>query len=200
MPGNNPIPGSNKSLHQLTTEELGKLFPIVLSEPSKKWPQLFQEEKNTIMDAFNQSEILAIDHIGSTAVSGIKAKPCIDILLQVNEETDNQKLMDVFYKLGYQLNKHPENPPPHMTFVKGYTIRGIEGQTFHVHVRYPGDWDEIRFRDYLNQHKKLAEEYESLKTALASQYKYNREAYTQSKTAFIEKINNITRKQTGNPQ
>lgn len=190
----------SKSLHSMTREELGKLFPITLSKPSENWVKLFQEEKQVILDAFAQSEIISIEHIGSTAIPGIKAKPTIDILLQVKEKTDNQRIIDVFNRLGYQINNHPENPPPHMTFVKGYTINGYEGQAFHVHIRYQGDWDEIRFRDYLIRHKETAKAYESLKTELAKKYRYDREAYTLAKTVFIEKINHLTQKQTDKPK
>lgn len=80
-----------------------------------------------------------------------------------------------------------------MMFVKGYTIHGFEGQAFHVHVRYKGDWDEIYFRDHLRNNKQKAREYEKLK--LATKYKYDREAYTDAKTDFIEKINKLAREQ-----
>ena len=83
-----------------------------------------------------------------------------------------------------------------MTFVKGYTEQGFRGQAYHVHIRYKGDWDEIRFKDYLLNHKEMAKEYETLKLKLAGRYKNDREAYTDSKTDFIEKINKLTRKQS----
>ena len=81
-----------------------------------------------------------------------------------------------------------------MTFVKGYTDQGFKGQTYHIHIRYKGDWDEIRFRDYLINHKEAAKEYESIKLKLAEKYKNDREAYTNSKTDFIKNINILTRK------
>jgi GrpB-like predicted nucleotidyltransferase (UPF0157 family) len=89
----------------------------------------------------------------------------------------------------------PENPPPHMMFVKGYTPEGFLGQAFHVHVRYPGDWNEIRFRDYLRIHNTIAKEYEALKIRLAQKYQYDRDGYTEAKSDFIEKINTLSRKE-----
>ena len=100
---------------------------------------------------------MKIDHVGSTAIPGLKAKPTIDILLQISEQIEIQKLKDTFKSLGYLINDHPENPAPHLTFVKGYTAQGFKGQAYHVHIRYIGDWDEVRFRDYLIKNKEIAD-------------------------------------------
>lgn len=183
-----------KSLHNLTTKELGQLFPIIIQDYSDKWIELYNAEEQFIIDSFDESEIVSIEHIGSTAIPGIKSKPTIDILLQVSEQVDIQRLEHTFQSYGYHLTKQPDNPPPHMTFVKGYTEQGFKGQAFHVHIRYQGDWDEIRFRNYLINHKDVAKEYETLKLELADKFKYDREAYTNSKTDFIKKINKLARK------
>lgn len=185
---------SSKSLNNMTIAELGQLFPIIIADYSDKWHDLYKTEAKLITDSFIQTEILRIDHIGSTAIPGLKAKPTIDILLQVTEQIDIQKLKDTFKSLGYQINNRPENPAPHLTFVKGYTKQGFKGQAYHVHVRYIGDWDEIRFKDYLIKHNEIAKEYETLKLKLAEKYPNDRETYTDSKTEWIEKINNLTRK------
>ncbi|MDP2301817.1 MAG: GrpB family protein [Ignavibacteria bacterium] len=185
---------SNKSLHDLTSKELGQLFPIIILDYTDKWVNYYQTESQLITNAFMPSEIISIDHIGSTAIPGLKAKPTVDILLQISEQIDNQKLINVFQSIGYQLNTRPDKPPPHMTFVKGYSPHGFKGQAFHVHIRYKGDWDEIRFRDYLINHTEIAKEYESLKLKLADKYKNEREKYTDLKTDFIQKVNKLTRK------
>ncbi|MDA3882010.1 MAG: GrpB family protein [Bacteroidales bacterium] len=184
----------NNDLHKKTLEKLGQIFPVIICEPSEKWQDFFQTESKLIVDSFSKSDIVRIDHIGSTAIPDLKAKPTIDILLQVLEELDTKKIMRVFKSLDYNVNEHPENPPPHLTFVKGYTREGFKGQTYHVHVRYHGDWDEIRFRDFLIKNKEIAKEYETLKLELAEKYPNDREAYTDSKTKWIEKINNLARK------
>lgn len=184
----------------MASEELGQLFPIIIQEYSDKWPDFYEKEKKLIIDTFDRSDIVNIDHIGSTAIPGLKAKPTIDIILQVSEQIDIQKIERVFQSLDYHLTKQPDNPPPHMTFVKGYTEQGFKGQAYHVHIRYKGDWDEIRFKDYLINHKEIAKKYEILKVKLADRFKNDREAYTDSKTDFIEKINKLTRKQSTNAQ
>jgi GrpB-like predicted nucleotidyltransferase (UPF0157 family) len=192
---NSPVDSdSDNSLKDMTIGELGKLFPIIITDYSDRWHDLYIAEAKLITDSFLQTDGVKIDHIGSTAIPGLKAKPTIDILMQITEQIDIQKLKDTFRSLGYLINDHPENPAPHMTFVKGYTKQGFKGQAYHVHIRYHGDWDEIRFRDYLIKNKEIAKEYEILKLELADKYPNDREAYTGSKTEWIEKINNLTRK------
>jgi GrpB-like predicted nucleotidyltransferase (UPF0157 family) len=183
-----------KDLHEMTINELGQLFPIIIEDYSDKWSDLYKEEAKLITDSISHTEIIRIDHIGSTAIPGLKAKPTIDILLQVSEHIEIQKLKDILKSIGYLINDHPENPAPHLTFVKGYTKHGFKGQAYHVHIRYNGDWDEIRFKDYLIKNKEIAKEYETLKLELAKKFPNDREAYTDSKTEWIEKINSLTRK------
>ena len=81
-----------------------------------------------------------------------------------------------------------------MMFAKGYSESGITGQTFHIHIRFPGDWDELVFRDYLIKNQMVAAEYAKLKKALATDFKNDREEYTDNKTAFIKTTTLIARK------
>lgn len=188
----------NKSLQGLTTEELGQLFPIIIQDYTDKWIDLYQNEKQLITESFAQSEIEGIDHIGSTAVPGLKAKPTIDILLQISERLEIKKLENIFKSIGYHLTNRPDKPRPHITFVKGYTPHGFKGQAFHVHIRYNGDWEEIRFRDYLIQHQDIAKEYETLKLKLADRYVNDRESYTDLKADFVENINKLAQEKSTN--
>lgn len=75
----------SKELHKLTVGELGELFPIIITDYSDKWVDLYNSEAKLITDSFAQTAIVKIDHIGSTAIPKIKAKPTIDILLQISE-------------------------------------------------------------------------------------------------------------------
>jgi len=77
-----------KDLHKLTSKELGRLFPIVISEPNQQWPDLFVEEKNRIIALLGAQTAIRIEHIGSTAVPGLAAKPTIDMLVEVPEGAD----------------------------------------------------------------------------------------------------------------
>jgi GrpB-like predicted nucleotidyltransferase (UPF0157 family) len=184
-----------KQLNQMTNEELGKLFPIIILEPDSNWTKLFEAEKCEIEKTIEKNNIIRIEHIGSTAIPDIKAKPTIDILLEINETTENSRVIEGLGRLNYQYIPRPENPAPHMMFVKGYTLEGFKGQAFHVHVRYHGDWDELYFRDYLLQNPHIAKEYEELKIILSEQFKNDRDAYTDKKTDFIHMINQKARQE-----
>jgi GrpB-like predicted nucleotidyltransferase (UPF0157 family) len=182
------------NLNQMSPEELGMLFPIAIVDYCPGWPLTFLDEKRKIMEALNELPTFQIDHIGSTAIPGMAAKPTIDVLIQIGPDTNPEEILSKLKSIGYQYIPKLENPPPHMMFVKGYTENGFDGQAFHIHVRYFGDWDELVFRNYLKQHPETARDYEKLKKELAIQFKNNREDYTNGKTKFVANISNIARK------
>lgn len=177
----------------MTNEELWMLFPIIISEHQPYWKELYLSEKDVIEKTVGLSNITRINHIGSTAVSNLVAKPTIDILLEISDSTDLNKLKGDIESIGYVYSYQPNNPAPHMMFMKGYTAKGFQGQAYHLHVRYRGDWDEIYFRDYLITHPKVAKEYGALKLQLKEQYKHDRDGYTQAKSDFIRKITELAR-------
>jgi GrpB-like predicted nucleotidyltransferase (UPF0157 family) len=183
----------SKSLDEMTDEERWQLFPIILSKYKPIWKKNYLKEKAVVERAVGPDNIVRISHIGSTAVPGLIAKPTIDILVEIKEGTDTAKLIYDMQEAGYRYIAHPENPPPHMMFVKGYTPEGFKGQVFHIHVRYGSDWDELHFRDYLIAHPETAEEYGRLKLKLKEKYEHNRDAYTDAKTDFIKRICKLAR-------
>ena len=75
--------GSAKPLSEMTLEELWQLFPIVLSEHAPDWKQYYEEEKALLEKTFGRL-LVRIEHIGSTAVEGLIAKPTVDILLEAD--------------------------------------------------------------------------------------------------------------------
>jgi GrpB-like predicted nucleotidyltransferase (UPF0157 family) len=180
-------------LDTLTAKELGELFPIIISEPDSNWIALFEIEKSKITNVLGGRKIIRLEHIGSTAVPNLKAKPTIDILLEVPGSTDKNEVVEKLKSLEYHYIPKPENPAPHMMFVKGYTDSGFEGQAYHVHVRYAGGWDEPYFRDYLKRHPDIARDYGELKVKLAAEYKNDRDGYTEKKTDFIQRITRLAR-------
>jgi GrpB-like predicted nucleotidyltransferase (UPF0157 family) len=175
-------------LDSMTNEELGRLFPVTISDPNPDWLNLFEIEKDKIVNQVGIINITRIEHIGSTAVPDLPAKPVIDILLEVTDTADISILTMKLKRAGYHCIPKPENPPPHLMFVRGYTLKGFSGQVFHIHVRYSGDQDEIIFRDYLIQHPGTAEAYACLKIKLAEIYKNDRERYTENKGEFIRQV------------
>lgn len=177
-----------KSLGEMTNEELWALFPIVIAPHDPRWTDRYVAEADRIAAALGRDQVARISHIGSTPVSGLVAKPTIDILLEVVPDTDVTAIDAAFESIGYGVSPQPNHPAPHRMYLKGYTPEGFRGQVFHVHVRHPGDWDEFYFRDWLQEHPDTAEAYAALKQELIQAYKHDRNGYTDQKTAFVREI------------
>lgn len=186
-----------KALGDMTNEELWELFPIIINEHKPYWSNRYSEEKAVIEETIGTGIIERISHIGSTAVANLLAKPTIDILLEVKENTENEKVIAAMKSIGYGYSSQPNNPAPHMMFMKGYTPEGFKDQAFHVHVRYNGDWDELYFRDFLIAHPNKTKEYGELKMILQKQFEHDRDGYTFAKTDFIKKSTVLARKELG---
>lgn len=173
----------SKPLSEMTLEELWELFPIILSEHKEYWKDWYEEEKQTITALLHDINV-RINHIGSTAINNIWAKPIVDILLEIPK---NESMADIKEKLinsGYICMSEKEN---RKSFNKGYTDKGFAERVFHLHLRYYDDNEELYFRDYMNHNPVLAKEYEKLKISLWKKYEHNRDAYTDAKSAFVEK-------------
>ena len=172
----------------LTAEQVGKLFPIRIVPYNPDWKVIFEQEKSLLTNVLGKNIAHNIEHIGSTSVAGLAAKPTIDILVEVpnlNNEI-KQSLIENLKTIGYE-NMYNAEKEDKMTFGKGYNENT---QTCHVHIREKGNMpqDEIYFRDYLRQHPNSCDEYAKLKYTLAEKYQFNREEYTLAKTEFITKI------------
>ena len=184
----------------MTNEELWQLFPIVLTEHQAVWIKRYAEEAGRLTEAVGKENIIRIDHIGSTSVPGLLAKPTIDILLQIRNTAKPEAFIEHMQNAGYLFSPQPQKPPPHMMFLKGYTVNGFEGQVYHVHVRYQGDWDELYFCEYLRRHPEKAREYGELKLRLQKEYEHDRDGYTAAKSDFILSVTKLARARTAAPE
>lgn len=187
-------------LLSMTNEELWQLFPIVLTEHQAVWIKRYAEEAGRLTEAVGKENIIRIDHIGSTSVPGLLAKPTIDILLQIRDTAKPEAFIERMQNAGYLFSPQPQKPPPHMMFLKGYTVNGFEGQVYHVHVRYQGDWDELYFCEYLRRHPEKAREYGELKLRLQKEYEHDRDGYTAAKSDFILSVTKLARARTAAPE
>ena len=185
----------SKELSEMTNEELWQLFPVILSEHKPIWKVKYLEEKALLENVVGKENIVRMNHYGSTSVPDLVAKPTIDILLEIKENCDIENLIKAMTSNDYIYCEQPNNPAPHMMFMKGYTPQGFQGQAFHVHVRYRGDWDELYFRDYLIEHPEIANKYGELKIELRKEYEHDRDGYTQAKTGFIKMVTKLAREQ-----
>lgn len=173
-----------KDLKDMTLEELWELFPLVLSTHNPQWGE-WAEEEMAILSRLLSGFDIRISHIGSTAIPGIMAKPTVDILVEIPDETDKDSIRKIMESAGYICMSVSDE---RMSFNKGYTPEGYAERVFHIHFHHKGDNDEIRFRDYLIEHPDIAKEYERLKLSLLPQFRHNRDAYTEAKTDFIKRI------------
>ena len=176
----------SKKLSEMTLEELWELFPIILTAHNDCWTDYYNEEETKLKRILPKNVV--INHIGSTAIKNIYAKPIIDILVEVNEcLADISKTLE---KNGWIKMSESSR---RVSFNKGYTEHGFEEKVYHLHLRYIGDNDEIYFRDYLNSHPKIAKEYEILKLKLWKKFEHNRDAYTEAKKDFVSKYTSLAK-------
>ncbi|OJU09480.1 MAG: hypothetical protein BGN88_10005 [Clostridiales bacterium 43-6] len=188
-----------KNAAETDRERQARIYPIILSEYNPAWVECFSEEKANLMRLVGSENIVRISHIGSTSVPGLTAKPTVDILLEINEATDIDKLIASLPEAEYiclnEAGLTIPTPSPHLMILKGYTSTGFAEKVYHIHVRYPGDYDELYFRDYLIAHPETAAEYAQLKRKLFQDYEHNRDGYTEAKGEFVREITNKSREE-----
>ena len=152
---------------------------------NKKWPILFQEESQKIKNILN-GQLLAIHHIGSTAVENLKAKSIIDIMVVVRDIAKIDNYNKEFESLGYE-------PKGEFGIVgRRYFRKGLEIRTYQIHIFEESNQEDIvrhlAVRDYLRLHPREAFEYGELKSKLATMYPDNIEAYCEGKDEFVKDL------------
>lgn len=169
-----------------TSQSIGLQRGLVsLSSYDPQWHLLFEKERNSLLKALGD-DIINIEHIGSTSIPGMAAKPLIDMLIGVSDNKQYQKYIDKLVQLGY------EYMPERITEQRAFFPKGArENRTHHLSfVVYGSDeWNmPIIFRDYLIANPQVAKEYQNTKVALAARYANDRYAYTQAKSDHIQSI------------
>ena len=160
--------------------------PIVnLNEYNPDWENHFDYEKKKIIEAIGD-KIAGIEHIGSTSVKDLKAKPIIDIMAGIEDLSRTSTLISPLSEIEFEFVPKPE------IINRKFFRKGLRGRgTCHLHICeiHSTEWvEKILFRDYLRKYPKAAEEYAALKSELAAKYKYDRPTYTQQKEPFIKDI------------
>lgn len=159
-----------------------QIIEVVPYDP--QWPQQFEEESLRIKPIFTDN-IVAIHHIGSTAVPGLSAKPTIDIILEVKNIMLVDQCNESMAKLGYEAWGEYGIPG------RRFFVKGEEKRTHHVHAFQTGSPEIARhlyFRDYLRTHPQEANEYADFKIKLAHQFANNRRAYVENKRTFVKRL------------
>ena len=174
-------------------------IPIEVVPYDPGWPEQFEIEKAHIQAAAAPF-LLRIEHIGSTAVPGLAAKPVIDILIAVTSLGDDVHFIPPLESLGYVYIQKHEAVFPQRRYL--HLIRENR-HLVHLHmVEETSDFfrDQLLFRDYLRAYPETAAEYAALKLELAQRYRDDREAYTDAKGEFIQGILMLARNENPNNQ
>jgi GrpB-like predicted nucleotidyltransferase (UPF0157 family) len=158
---------------------------VVVVPYDPAWPALFAEEAARLRAALG-GRILSVEHVGSTSVPGLDAKPILDLMAGVESLVAAEALLPALRALGYEHKADPDIPE------RLYLVRGpAERRTHHLSLAEPasGFWRrQLRFRDRLRADPALAAEYARLKHALAERHPTDRLAYAAGKDPFIEAV------------
>lgn len=155
---------------------------IRIVEHSPDWAELFQQEKrllrSVLADAF-----LTLEHIGSTSVPKLAAKPVIDMLMTVSSLAKLDQYDHAFEQIGYEVMAE--------FGITGrcYYRKGGDNRSHQIHAFAQGDSNvtrHIAFRDYLIAHDDVKQEYASLKRQVAAQCEHDITRYCQGKDSFIK--------------
>jgi GrpB-like predicted nucleotidyltransferase (UPF0157 family) len=158
--------------------------PIVISEYDPRWPELFCELRDGL-PAGLRMRARSIEHVGSTAVPGLAAKPIIDIDVVVADEADVAEAIAMLAAAGYP-HKGDAGVPGRAAFDQPQHL-----PEHHLYVCVEGAGPlvaHLRLRDHLRANPDTAGEYAALKRELAAAYGDDREGYTEAKAAFIEAV------------
>ena len=163
---------------------------VVIIDYDASWPVLFEEEAHRLRAVLGSSA-LRIEHVGSTSISGLAAKPVIDIQVSVASLAPHRRYVDAMAALGYR----------HVAFgdfdlVYPFFHKPIEWpSTHHVHLCESGGQQELEhlvFRNHLRAHPQVAAQYEALKRELARTHDANTphsmEAYSLAKSEFVANV------------
>lgn len=172
------------------TDDVRQKDSVEMVDYDVNWPIEAKAEISKLREVLPANNVIDIQHVGSTAIPGIMAKPIIDIQIAVHSlEAMKVIAVPVLQKMGYEY--WADNPDPErLFFVKGMPPFG-EKRTHHVHIveSTSKHWaNKLLFRDYLLSHPDVAKEYQQLKLSLSKQHLYDREEYTKAKTEFVNKI------------
>ncbi len=160
------------------------MYPIIIEAYNPEWSTAFEQEREKIAYALRDLRV-QLEHIGSTSVPGLAAKPIIDILIVVENADDAVRAISPLVILQYDC-RGEAGIAGRIFFGKG------EPRTHHLHLytspHNPERERHLLFRDYLRAHRDAVQQYAVLKYGLAEKFRDDRDAYTEAKSDFIRGI------------
>jgi GrpB-like predicted nucleotidyltransferase (UPF0157 family) len=159
--------------------------PVIIEPYDPTWPAMFETEKRALSAVLAPWLAGPIEHIGSTAVPGLSAKPVIDVMGAARDLRSSQPAIEALRSLNYCY--YPYKADEMHWFCKPSPFH----RTHHLHlVPFESQlWRErLAFRDCLRSDAATRNAYSQLKLELAARFKNDREAYTEAKTEFVQSI------------
>lgn len=161
--------------------------PVHLAEYDPAWPTCFEAERDRLLKIF-PIELIDVQHIGSTAIPGMSAKPIIDVMAGVASMAVAHALFEPILDHGYvtsvEFNASLTDRRWFMRHANGHRTHHL-----HVVVHESDLWRQrLAFRDALRADPVLAERYAVLKSELAFHHRADREAYTSAKSEFVRSV------------
>jgi GrpB-like predicted nucleotidyltransferase (UPF0157 family) len=169
---------------QAATVSHHRVDPVVIVDADPSWPDAFARLRERLLPAFDGMAV-RIEHIGSTAVPGLAAKPIIDLVIVVPDARDIPTAIARLATRGYEHQGDLGVPgreafrggpagPAHHLYISAADSRSLEAH--------------LAFRDALRADPALAHAYEDLKRRLAAALGHDREAYTEGKSSFVAEV------------
>ena len=162
--------------------------PVIIEDYDPRWPQRFEMLRSRIAAVLNELAI-SIEHVGSTAVPGLAAKPIIDMDVLLRSSTDLPVAIRKLAELGYE-----HRGDLGISGREAFRANAAVVQ-HHLYVCPPGSLEyerHIAFRNHLRVHPEDANAYAVLKRELASKFGSDREGYNQAKSDFVQRILQLT--------
>lgn len=167
---------------------------VKLLPHNDKWHEEFERTKQLICRVWGDA-VLDVQHVGSTSIRAISAKPILDVAVVLRSFADMD--VEAMENEGYRyMGARTENGDRRLFIMYANRDDANEVALEHIHCYEPGNEDFaalVGFRDYLNDHPEAAREYDEIKRRLAEAYPDDRFAYSDGKREFIERIITITK-------
>jgi GrpB-like predicted nucleotidyltransferase (UPF0157 family) len=179
-------------------------LPVTIVPHNAHWTQVYSDERQRLLKALRgvgavARQVVGIEHIGSTSVPGLHAKPVVDLMIGVRDVNDLRTFpVAALAKLGYVLRpftrppnsagKHPAPSIPRL-FLSKYTAPAVN---VHVFVYNDAHWrGHLAVRDYLRTHPNMARVYQHVKQSFAAHYAHNLRAYGRAKRPFLNSLERL---------
>ena len=160
--------------------------PVVICDYDPAWPERYEALRAAVVAALGDVAA-AIEHVGSTSVPGLAAKPTIDLVVRMRSHADLPAAIERLARLGY-VHEGDLGITGREAFA---TPPGYATHDHHLYVCAP-DWpgfdDQVVFRDHLRSHPSAARAYERLKRTLAARHGTDRSGYTNAKAGFVRDV------------